>query len=276
MDRLDVGLALRTAFGSMWLQRRQLAALSIVPVLLVAVIDLLARPYVEGLDGILQAEPGVEWQTGPVVVGQIRDLLQLAVWTVLELACYRLFLLGQGSELPRSQMLAIFLSLFAFNVVLVAVVSGPDLLFAYARIASDDWNWMAVRLLLFLGYIYVSIRLIFVFPAISLGWPWDLRRRWAETEGNFWRLLLLIIPVYLTVLLLVAVFAAFGLQAGGNGSSSGGLSVIDALAQSVISWAFLLFATAATAAAVTQLIGIRAVGMTGQGPGPTDIAARFD
>lgn len=275
-SRLDVGQALRVACGSLWLQRRQLAALSVVPVPLVAVIDLLARPYVGDLDRILSADPGVEWQTGTVVTGQIRDILQMAAWTVLELACYRLFLLGPGSELPGSQMRAIFLSLFAFNVALMALVSGPDLLFGYAGIAGDDSRWLAVRLLLFIGYIYVSIRLIFVFPAISLGWPWDLRQRWAETEGNFWRLLLLVIPVYVLALLLTIVFSGFGLDVGGNRYSSDGLPVLDALARSVVSWAFLLFATAVTAAAVAQVTGMRAAGMTGQGPGPKEIASRFD
>ena len=38
----------------------------------------------------------------------------------------------------------------------------------------------------------------------------------------------------------------------------------------------LLAATAATAAAVAQITGYRAAGMTGQGPGPTEIAERFD
>lgn len=276
MDKLDVGLALKTACGSIWLQRRPLVALSVVPVLLVTVIDLLARPYVAGLDRILAVAPEAEWLTGIVVAGQIRDVLHMAVWTVLELACYRLFLLGPGAELPGSKLRAIYVSLLAFNLALMMLMNVPSLVVNYAEITSGSPTWQAVRLLLFAAYMFVSIRLVFVFPAISLGWPWDLPRRWAETEGNFWRLLVLFIPVYLLVILLTSLFAAFGSQADGSLGMSGGLPVIDALADSVISWAFLLFATAATAAAVSQLTGIRAVGMTGQRPGPDDFATRFD
>ena len=276
MDRLDVGLALKTACGSIWLQRRPLAALSVVPVLLVAVIDLLARPYVAGLDQILAVESGAEWQTGIVVAGQVRDVLHMAVWTVLELACYRLFLLGPGSELSGSKMRAIYVSLLAFNVALMMLVNLPSLVVNYFQIAGGGPTWQAIRLLLFFAFMFVSIRLVFTFPAISLGYPWELSRRWAETEGNFWRLLLLFIPVYLLVILLTSLFSTFGIPVDGSLGMSGALPMIAALADSVTSWAFLLFATAATAAALAQLTGIRAVGMTGQGPGPTDIAARFD
>lgn len=276
MDKLDVGLALKTACGSIWLQRRPLAALSVVPVLLVAVIDLLAWPYVVGLDQILAVAPEAEWQTGIVVVGQMRDALQMAAWTVLELACYRLFLLGPGSDLPGSKMRAIYVSLLAFNIALMMLMNVPSLVVNYAEITGPSPTWQAVSLLIFAAYMFVSIRLVFVFPAISLGNPWDLPQRWAETEGNFWRLLVLFIPAYLLVILLTSLFSALGIQVDGSLALSGGLPVIGALADSVTSWAFLLFATAATAAALAQLTGIRPAGMTGQGPGPTEIASRFD
>ena len=276
MNKLDVGLALKTACGSIWLQRRPLAALSVVPVLLVAVIDLLARPYVAGLEQILAIAPDAEWQTGIVVAGQIRDVLHMAVWTVLELACYRLFLLGPGSDLPGSKMWAIYVSLLAFNIALMMLMNVPSLVVNYAEITGRSPTWQAVRLVIFAAYMFVSIRLVFVFPAISLGNPWDLPQRWTETEGNFWRLLLLFIPAYLLVILLTSLFSGLGIQVNGSLAASGGLSVFGALADSVTSWVFLLFATAATAAAVTQLTDIRAAGMTGQGPGPTEIASRFD
>lgn len=275
-SKLEIWEALKTAYSSLWLQRRSVAGWSAVPVLLVAVIDLLARPFVGGLDQILQAEPGAQWHTGIVVAGQLRTVLQLAVWTVLELACYRLFLLGPGSELPASQMRAIYLSLLAFNVALTAVAIGPNLVFDYARITSGNDAWEAVSLIYFFFYLFIGVRLAFVFPAISIGNPWALRQRWAETEGNFWRLLLVLVLAYLPMFLISGLFSSLGINVTGSTLSPEGFPVFEALARSVVTLVLLLSATAVTAAAVSQLTGHRAAGMTGQGPGPTDIASRFD
>lgn len=274
--KLEIWEALKTAYGSLWLQRRSIAGWSVVPVLLVAVIDLLVRPFVSGLDQILQAEPGIQWDTGIVLAGQVRTVLQLAVWTVLELACYRLFLLGPGSELPAGQMRAIFLSLLAFNVALTAVAIGPNLAFDYARITSGNDAWEAVSLLYFFFYLFIGVRLAFVFPAISMGYPWALRQRWAETEGNFWRLLLVLVLAYLPMFLVSGFFSALGIAVTGSTLPPDGFPILEALARSIVTLVLLLSATAVTAAAVSQLTGHRPAGMTGQGPGPKEIASRFD
>lgn len=277
MNRLDVGEVVKTAYGSLWLQRRALIGWSVVPWLLVAVIDLLARPYMGPLDGMLLADPPTaEWQTALVLAAQLRSALQLAVWTVLEIACYRLFLLGSRSELPAPQMRAIYVSLLVFNIALTALAVVPDLVFDYLRVTRLQPGWQGVSLLYFFLYIFIAVRLAFVFPAISLGLPWDLGSRWAETQGNFWRLLAALFTAYLTMFLLTGLFSAFGLKVTGYAFSPDGLPVLEALARSFVSLVFLLAATAVTAAAVSQITGRRAQGMTGQGPGPTEIASRFD
>ncbi len=277
MNRLDVGEVVKAAYGSLWLQRRALAGWSVVPWLLVAVIDLLGRPYTDQLDAILLSNPPTaEWQTGLVIAGQVRNALQLAVWTVLEIACYRLFLLGSRSELPASQMRAIYVSLLTFNIALMAVAVVPNLFFDYFRITRLQPGWEGVSLLYFFFYVFIGVRLAFVFPAISLGWPWDLGSRWAETQGNFWRLLVALFTAYLPMFLLLGLFSAFGLKVTGYSFSPSGLPLLEALARSFVSLVLLLAATAVTAAAVSQITGRRAQGMTGQGPGPTEIASRFD
>ncbi len=276
IDKLQVGEAVRTALGSLWLQRRQIAGWTVAPLLLVAVIELLAHPYVAGLDRLLLAEPGATWQTGLVVAGQLRDVMQMAVWTVLELACYRLFLLGSVAGPAGSPMRTIYLSLLTFNIVLMGVANAPSLAVAYARIADAQPTWEALSLLAFLFYMFIGIRLAFVFPAISLGWPWDLPRRWSETAGNFWRLLGAMLLGFVPMYLLSVLFSAMGFNTSGYALSPGLLSVAEAAARSVLSLVLVLCATAVTAAAVCQLTGFRAAGMTGQPPGPTDIAKRFD
>ncbi len=274
--RLEIWEAIKTAYTSLWLWRRRIAGWSVVPVLLVAVIDLLARPFTAGLDQILLAEPGAQWETGIVLAGQLRTVLHLAVWTVLELACYRLFLLGSGAELPVGQMRAIYVSLLVFNTALMAVAVVPNLVFDYARITSGNDAWEAVSLLYFFFYVFIGVRLAFTFPAISIGLPWDLRRRWAETEGNFWRLLLALVLAYLPMFLLSGLFSAIGIDTSGSTLPAEGFPVVEAVARGIVSLVLLLSATAVTAAAVSQITGNRAAGMTGQGPGPKEIASRFD
>jgi hypothetical protein len=276
IDRLQVWAAVRTAFESIWLHRRQLAGWSVLPLVLVVVIELLSQPFIGGLDRIVSAVPDAEWLPGAVAAGQLRNALQIAVWTGLELSCYRLFLLGAGAGLSAPHRRAIFASLLVFNLALLALSSGPTVAFDYARIVGGMAEAEFFSLLFFPIYYFVAVRLAFVFPAISLGWPWDLRQRWSETKGNFLRLFGAYMLGYIPMMVLISLFSALGFDVSTYELSDAVSPILEAAARSVISLVALLTATAITAAAVAQLTGFRAAGMTGQGPGPTEIAKRFD
>lgn len=276
IDRLQVLEALKTAFESIWLHRIRLAGWSVPPLLLVAVIEIVFQPYVAGLDRIVSTEPGAEWLPSVVAAGQLRNALQMAVWTGLELSCYRLFLLGPGADLSASHRRSIFVSLLIFNLSLMALNSVPTLALDYARIVGGFAEAESISLLLFPVYYFIAVRLAFVFPAISLGWPWDLRQRWSETRNNFWRLFLAFLAAYLPMIVLISLFSGLGFDVASFELSAGVSPIAEAAARAIVNLVALLTATAVTAAAVAQLTGFRAAGMTGQGPGPTEIANRFD
>lgn len=276
IDKLQVFEAVKTAFGSLWLHRRQLAGWSVLPLVLVAVIEFLFQPYVAGLDRVVSVGPESEWLPGAVAAGQLRGALQMAVWTGLELSCYRLFLLGPGASLTTAQRRAIYVSLLTFNLALLALNSAPTVAFDYARIVGGMAEAEFFGLLYFPFYYFVAVRLAFVFPAISLGWAWDLRQRWSETQGNFLRLLGAYMLGYVPMFVLISLFSALGFEVATYELSDSVSPIAEAAVRAAISLVALLTATAITAAAVAQLTGFRAAGMTGQGPGPTDIARRFD
>ena len=276
MDKLRVWTAVKTAYASIWLHRRRLAGLAVVPVLLAVAIELAIQPWIGGLDRIVFDEPDAQWLPGAVAAGQLREALLIAVWAGFELPCYRLFLLGTGAALPGHHWRAIYASLLTFSLMLVAIYNLPSIAFDYARIAGDVSDTASVDLILSVAYGAVTVRLAFVFPAICLGWRWDLRRRWAETRGNFWRLLLAFMLAYVPVFVLVVLFMALGLDVTRYELSGGAVSVVQAAVRAIVSLASLLPGIAVTVAAVAQLTGHSASGLTGRGPGMTEIAERFD
>lgn len=276
IDKLQVGKAVKTAFESLWLHKRQLAEWSALPLVLFGVIEILSQPYVAGLDRIVSSEFDSEWLPGVVAAGQARAVLQIMVWTWLELLLYRLFLLGPAATLTPSHRRSIYVSLFIFNLAILALNAVPTMVFDYARIVGGVAGAEIFGLLFFPLYLFVTVRLAFVFPAICLGWPWGLRQRWSETEGNFWRLLLAYLLGYMPMIALMILFSTAGFDVLGYEFSPDVSPLAEAVTRALVTLVALLTGTAVTAAAVAQLTGFRAAGMTGQGPGPTEIAQRFD
>ena len=78
IDKLQVWAAVRTAFGSIWLHRIRLAGWSVLPLVLIAVIEIVSQPYIAGLDRIVSSEPDAEWLPAVVAAGQLRNVLQMA------------------------------------------------------------------------------------------------------------------------------------------------------------------------------------------------------
>lgn len=276
IDRLKVWEAVKTAYGSIWLHKGRLAEWSVVPLVLIAVIEIFSQPYIAGLDRMLSGEVDAEWQSGVVAAGQLRIVLQIVVWTWLEMLVYRLFLLGPQADLTAAQRRSIFASLLVFNLAILALNTVPTVAFDYARIVGGVSQAELFSLLLVPVYLFVTVRLAFVFPAICLGSPWQLRQRWAETRGNVWRLLLAYLLGYLPMIALIIVFSSAGLDFATYELSSGVSPVVEAVARALVNLVAVLTGAAVTAAAVAQLTGFRASGMTGQGPGPTEIAKTFD
>lgn len=276
MDRLRVWEAVKTGYGSIWLHRQRLAWWAVVPLGLAAIVDLAIRPYTAGFEQMASGGPEVEWMSGVVAAAQLRSALSIAVWTGLELPCYRLFLLGTGMGLPGPRWRSIYFSLLIFNLALFAVLNLPAVAVDYARIVGGVAGTGALDLALTALYGFLAVRLAFVFPAICLDWPWDLRQRWIETRGNFWRLLGAFMLAFVPGFGLSIAFAVAGIGVPLQDPSAGPPAVLEAVAVALASLALLLPGVAVTVAAVAQLTGHSASGLTGHGPGPAQIASRFD
>ena len=276
IDKLQVWAAVKTAYGSLWLHKRRLAGWAVVPLVLTVAIELALQPYLVDLDRMASGAPGFEWMPGAIAAGQLRDILFVAVWTGFELSLYRLFLLGSAAALPAPRWRSIYASLLIFGLALLALINVPTLAFDYARIVGGVGALQFFDLVYGLFYGFLAVRLAFVAPAICLGWPWELRQRWAETRGNFWRLFLAIMLAMVPVLALAAAFLLLEFDISSYERSAGQLAVAEPAARAFVTLFAELSIVAVTVAAVAQLTGHSASGLTGHGPSAAEIAARFD
>ncbi len=276
VDKLRVWKAVKVAYGSLWLHKRRLAGWAILPMVLTVTVDWLLQPYLVELDGMVADAPGVEWMPGAVAAGQLRDILLVAVWTGFELLLFRLLLLGSAAELLAPQWRSIYVSLLSFSLAFMFFINVPTVAIGYAQIVGgvDGGGFLEPAYQVLYGFI--SVRLAFVGPAICLGWRWELRKRWDETRGNFWRLFLAIMIAMVPVYVLVSAFLLLDFDIASYGYSAAPSAVTEPVARAFVTLLSELFIIAVTVAAVAQLIGHSASGLAGQGPASAELAARFD
>lgn len=191
MTKLPVWATVTEAYKTVWTHRRALLRFAAIPFVLIVALEIasaqLGPDYGVSPSGDEPETPS--WHA--VAVGQAVRLLCSLIAVAFVVPCYRLLLLGPAVVIGRESWpkRRVYLGMLGLTALVTVLLDGP---FA---VIEHDYSEAAAPTLLLFGILYfgaiagLSVKLAFLYPAICLGKPWDLSRRWRETAGNFWRLL---------------------------------------------------------------------------------------
>ncbi|NNG03259.1 MAG: hypothetical protein HKM95_04070 [Inquilinus sp.] len=212
-----------------------------------------------------------------LILEEVQGVPSDVVVVLFIVPCYRLLLSGEksawGSGVSRRRVYGSYL---AWALFLTIGFVGPSLALALAGDEAVRGFSSFIEVALFCVYAYVTTRLAFVSPMICLGHPWHLRRRWAETRGNVWRL----IAVYLVVIvpLFVPMIGALTLWEGFVRSPTDDLMGIvpSEIVFTTVALSASALSVAATVAAQVTLTGADARGMPSGRQSPRRLVEVFD
>ena len=139
--------------------------------------------------------------------------------------------------------------MLGLTALVTVLLNGPFAVIEHEYSEEAAVTWLLLGILYFSVIAGLSVKLAFLYPAICLGRPWDLARRWRETAGNFWRLLsaFFVAAMPLLVVTVVAV-ALLPLEDGGTSDAVPWSWAIEPVLIS-----FFLLAEEAVLAAVTVI-----------------------
>lgn len=276
---LPVFQTVRRAYGALWRQKALLSRFAVVP----AVLSFIA---------VFASERGLAafpQRTEIESLGTLASELALVPFVV---QAYRLFLLGPEDRSCGSWywLGSGYRGVLALTVVFWFLLEAP----AYAvgeDVYEDVFRLMvgearperfaavSAFLACFGLYLFISIRLAFLYPSLSLADRLDLAARWRETSGCFWRLFMACILS--TVPLLVVLFstwavalaavteAMFDDDALESASGLEAMSLVDSVGLSVATALFSVIFYGAIAAVIAlayaRLTGFPAKGLEAGG-----------
>lgn len=189
MQKLPVIEVIHEALGVVWERRVRLAQALLGYVLFFAAMDTLATYIGEG---------GAWLQFG-------LTLVSLAMLTLFAVTCHRIVLLD-GDNVPRYGLCAWTpreTRFLGWSIALYLVVGILMLTFVAISAAASAFSMHSVGFVLaLLPSAYVFSRLSALFPATAIDQRRDMQWAWELTEGNGWRLTVLIavIPGLIAVL----------------------------------------------------------------------------
>ncbi len=250
-------------FAALWRHRFLLTRFAAIPAILLFVIML----GIERLVAIFPAFAGGIESLGSLALG-----LAIVPFVVQS---YRLFLLGDKDKSCGSWYWAGSgnREILGLTVVIWALIEVPAYVFV-GDIYEDLFDILAAEanagrygaitsLLVIMALLtFVWIRLIFLYPVLSLGQGWDLAARWRETRGCFWRLLIVLIltTFSVSVVLLVLTLAltliwSLAMPDAGPGAElsaeAGEFGLLDSVLLALVSVPGAIVTSAAIAAVVS-------------------------
>lgn len=254
MRKIAVWTTLRHAFAFAWTQRRDLAALATLPIIVLAfgaAFTGLERPAGEG-------EVAVTYRA----LVLLQFVLGTVLYTMFAVAWHRKFLVpGEvstvGATLKWGRRQTRFLGwMLAFG----AVMSIPSLLAITSAAPGVNGQevsaWSFFISLATVALLPAYGRVLPIFPALAIDHKLSLQDCWNLTVGNGWRLLWLsVLPFLPAVMLQVAIIGvldAFARTTALDGSLS--LTFVGALLQQTISYSGIAIAVSALSKAYTDLI----------------------
>lgn len=210
---LSVLQAAAQTYGLIWRQRALLLRFALVPWILLSLASLIHR-------FLLEPRTELEWWLADLLY-LLNGLLVLP----LAIQCCRLTALGpdavrregfyrMGPEFGKVAALVVIWFLVSYLVHAVSEQAFKTITFRFVLPPGEPSNGEMGASILSAGYllayavfllatIRVVLRLLLVFPALSVGGTWDLRSNWQATRSRSWFLLGLLIATTLPVILLM-------------------------------------------------------------------------
>lgn len=226
MAKLDVVATVKEAYSGAWSHFGEMVKLVWVPVLLyvggmIAVTSFLLSKL-EQLPSDATPEQ-MEQQVQSMMAAFfgwplfVVILLSLFVWPIIAVAWHRFILTGEvvrspiyfrfGQREARFLLISVFLSLLQLPYWIVSTLA--DSMDAGSGAASALG---VVSLVLYFAGVFFFVRLTLLLPAVAIDRPIDVQRILEVTEGNFWRLvavLLLSALGYVAILFVLSIVAGF-------------------------------------------------------------------
>jgi hypothetical protein len=185
--RLDLGKVIAGAFLVPWWHRKAFARALALPLALLvvygAVWNYFAKPVLTGF--------------APWLIYAVYGML----FTMFAVTCHRLVLLDAESVAKRWQPRWSLRETRFFIWILGLWASGLVAMMILLLIAVNLWTWTAggrpewidwAQTALKVPLLYVFARLFIVFPAMALDQRPSLRWAWERTQGNGWRLVVIV------------------------------------------------------------------------------------
>ena len=267
------------AYAALWRYKAFLLRFAVVPGTLVFAAMLT-------FDRLYLAHPSLAWEIeslGGLVVGLFS--------VPLVVQSYRLFLCGPGDDSCNSWywmgtgcmgIAILTMVLWIAGEAQALAVGGDVFVHLIKRMrgeAGPEWyRTIAISLASAALYFFVFVRMVYLFPTLSLAKDWTLAAQWRKTRGYFWRLLIVLILANAPVLL-VAVGLELGTLAAATqtgfvvaaevtpGQGIGALRMPETVAGAAVStlnWV----ATSIVSAAVVSVAYASTTRFSAQGLGP--------
>ncbi|MFM0202022.1 hypothetical protein PQR53_19375 [Paraburkholderia fungorum] len=239
MEQLTFGACVKKGWISSWQAVTQMPWLFLGVCAVLACTSLLAGPHpaaVTTTDGV-----DATAHLGQRLLPLVWTALQLAVGGTLTIKVHRFVLLGEGVQ-PLVPLNGKPLGRYAL-VSLVVVLT----MLVFAGLGFVAMRMVRLGVLIYLPmlviYLFVTMRLILLYPAIALGSRLALRAAWKDSRGHVWSMIAVGFVTYLPVFVLSAIFlfvAGPRMQAGHATQDAAVIAIVQALLNAI----FIVFAAA--------------------------------
>ncbi|HZZ04686.1 hypothetical protein [Paraburkholderia sp.] len=238
MQQLTFGACVKKGWISSWQAVTQMPWLFLGVCAVLACTSLLGRPHpvttaADGVDAMARLGQGLQ----PLVW----SALQLVVGGTLTIKVHRFVLLGEGVQplVPLNGKPLGRYALVSLTVVLSMLV--------FAALGYLAMRAVRLGILIYLPmlviYLFVTMRLILLYPSIALGSRFALRAAWKDSRGHVWSMIGVGFVTYLPLFVLSAIFLVFAspkMQAAQQTQTVAVIAIVQALLNAV----FIVFAAA--------------------------------
>jgi hypothetical protein len=237
MKELTFGACVKKGWISSWQAVTHMPWLFLGVCAVLACTSLLAgpRPSAAAAGGDAMA------RLGQGMLPLVWTALQLVVGGTLTIKVHRFVLLGEGVQplVPHSGKPLGRYALVSLAVVLIMLVFAGLGYFAMRTFRLGNLIYLPMLLI----YLFVTMRLILLYPAIALGSRLALRAAWKDSRGHVWSMIAVGFVTYLPLFVLSAVFlvVAGPHMAAAQHSQE---AVVIAIVQALLNAIFIVFAAA--------------------------------
>jgi hypothetical protein len=239
MKQLTFGACVKKGWISSWQAVTHMPWLFLGVCAVLACTSLLTGPRppaeatAEGIDAMTRLGQGM--------LPLVWTALQLVVGGTLTIKVHRFVLLGEGVHplMPLNGKPLGRYALVSLAVVLAMLVFAG---LGYVVMHALQLGALAYLPLLLI-YLFITMRLILLYPAIALGSRLALRAAWKDSRGHVWSMIAVGFVTYLPLFVLSAVFLFF---AGPHmlAPHQSQIAVVIAIVQAIFNAIFIVFAAA--------------------------------